>query len=78
MGFGVAPTQFAASPENWFRIPVICQHLDDYDETNAVSPEAQVAWIRDNLGRIDELFSDANAARSCNALIGLEEELATK
>jgi hypothetical protein len=78
IGFGVAPTQFAASPENWFRIPVVRQYLDDYDETNFPSPEATVAWIRDNLGRIEELFSDTSAAGSCKALIALEESLATK
>jgi hypothetical protein len=78
IGFGVAPTQFAASPENWFRIPIVRQYLDHYEETNFVSPEETVVWTRDNLGRIEELFSDASAASSCKALVALEESLANK
>lgn len=78
LGLAVAPTEFAASPENWFRITVVRQYLDGYDEMNAASPEETVTWTRDNLGRIEELFSDASAASSCKALIGLEESLATK
>ncbi|WP_218162063.1 hypothetical protein, partial [Mycobacterium malmoense] len=38
IGLGVAPTQLAASPENWFRISVVRQYLDNYDETNFVPP----------------------------------------
>lgn len=78
IGFGAAPTQFAASPENWFRISIIRQYLDEYDETNVVSPVDEVAWIRENIGRIEELFSEASVARSCEALITLEETLAIK
>ncbi|WP_083562195.1 hypothetical protein [Mycobacterium malmoense] len=78
MGFAIAPTQLAASPENWFRISVVRQYLDNYDETNFVPPEATVAWTRDNLGRIEELFSETTAASSCKALIALEESLANK
>ena len=74
----VAPTQSAASPENWFRITVVRQYLDGYDEMNAASPEETIAWTRDNLGRIEELFSNDSAANSCRALIALEEALATK
>jgi hypothetical protein len=78
IGFDVAPTQFAASPDNWFRVPIVRQYLDDYDETNFPAPEATAAWIRDNLGRIEELFIEANAARSCQELSALEELLANK
>ncbi|EUA42880.1 hypothetical protein I552_7621 [Mycobacterium xenopi 3993] len=78
IGFGVAPTKFAASAENWFRVSIIRQYLDDYDETNAVTPVEAVAWIRENTGRIEELFSGDSAARSCEALIALEDVLATK
>ena len=76
--FSVAPTKLAKSPDNWSRVSLIRQYLDDYDETNAVSPEATVAWIRDNLGRIEELFTDAKAARSCEELIALAKSLAIK
>lgn len=78
IGFGVAPTHSAASPENWFRISIVRQYLDDYDETNRVSPEESMAWIRENTGRIEGLFSDSAASDSCAALIALEESLANK
>jgi hypothetical protein len=61
--FAIAPTRFP-SPDNWFRLSVIRQYLEDCDETNFVPPEAEVAWFRDNRGRIGELFNDANAPRS--------------
>ncbi|ORA85355.1 hypothetical protein K3U93_00130 [Mycobacterium malmoense] len=78
MGFAIAPTQLAESPDNWFRLSLVRQYLDDYDETNFVSPPATVAWVRDNLGRIEELFSDAKAARSCEELLTLAKSLANK
>ncbi len=78
IGLSVAPTQFAASPENWFRIPVVRQYLDHYDETNLASPPETVAWAHENIGRIKELFSDRSAMDSCKELISLEETLATK
>lgn len=76
--FAVAPTQFARSPDNWFRLSLIRQYLDDYDETNVVSPVETVAWTRDNIGRIEELFSDTAVARSCDELIALAKSLAIK
>jgi hypothetical protein len=53
---GIAPTKLAAQPRNWFRLSIIRQYLDDYDETNMVSPTEAVAWGRDNRDRIDDLF----------------------
>jgi hypothetical protein len=75
--FDVAPTKFSA-PENWFRISIIRQHLDGYDERNAVSAPEATAWIGHNLGRIEDLFSDSSAAESCEALTALENANATK
>jgi hypothetical protein len=75
---GVAPSRYAKSPEYWFRIPVVRQYLDHYDETNCVPPGETAAWIRDNRGRIEDLFCDASAADSCKALIALEKALAIK
>ncbi len=74
--FGVASTKFAAEPRNWFRLSIIRQHLDNYDETNTVSEQA--GWARNNLGRIDELFSDAAPSESCEALTALEDVNAEK
>jgi hypothetical protein len=78
LNFGVAPTVLASSSENWFRISVIRQHLDDYDETNRADPIDMVTWTRNNLSRIEEMFSSANAAKSCDELIALEKALADK
>jgi hypothetical protein len=75
---GIAPTKLAAQPRNWFRLSIIRQYLDDYDETNMVSPTEAVAWGRDNRDRIDDLFSDILAAESCEALIALEDANAVK
>jgi hypothetical protein len=75
---GIAPTKLAAQPRNWFRLSIIRQYLDDYDETNMVSPTEAVAWGRDNRDRIDDLFSDTLAAESCEALIALEDANAVK
>lgn len=68
----------AKSPDNWSRVSLIRQYLDDYDKTNVVSREATVAWIRDNLARIEDLFTDAKAARSFEELIALAKSLAIK
>jgi hypothetical protein len=76
--FSVAPTELANEPRNWFRLSIIRQYLDDYDETNTVPLPEAVAWIRNNQNRIDELFSDASAAQSCDALATLENANAEK
>lgn len=76
--FSVAPTQLAAEPRNWFRLSIVRQFLDNYDETNAMSPVDAAAWLRDNRARIDELICDASAATSCEALIALENANAVK
>jgi len=74
----VAPSKSASSPENWFRVPIVRQYLDDYDETNVVSPAETVAWIRDNERRIEDLFVDSSIAHSCTALTALEDANALK
>lgn len=57
---GIVPTKLAAQPQNWFRLSIIRsiirRYLDDYDETNVVSPIEAVTWVRDNRDRIDDLF----------------------
>lgn len=76
--FTIAPTRLAAVRDNWFRASLIRQYLDNYDETNRVSPEAMVAWIRDNVERIEELFNDSRADQSCEELLNLAKLLANK
>jgi hypothetical protein len=76
--FSIAPTKLAGEPRNWFRLSIIRQYLDDFDETNRVSPAQAVTWARDNRDRIEELFSDASASASCDALTALENANAVK
>ena len=73
----VAPSRMKA-PENWFRVPIIRQHLDHVDERNITQPDETVVWIRENLSRIEDLFSDASVAESCDSLKNLEEANATR
>lgn len=78
LGFVIAPTALAESPDNWFRVTLIRQYLDDYDETNAVPADATVAWIRSNLSRIEQLFIEPETERSCEELLNLAKALAIK
>ncbi|GAA4537647.1 hypothetical protein GCM10023161_14850 [Mycobacterium paraffinicum] len=78
IGVTFAPTKSTEVPDNWFRASLIRQYLDNYDETNTVSSEAMAAWIRDNLERIEDLFSDAKADGSCKELLNLAKLLADK
>lgn len=77
MLFTIAPTRMSA-PENWFRIAIVRQFLDGYDETIPVSPAETVTWIRENMARIESLFADSAAAQSCERLSALEEVNALK
>ncbi|RAU93025.1 hypothetical protein DQP58_17295 [Mycobacterium colombiense] len=78
LGFAVAPTELAGAPDNWFGISVIRQHLDDYDELNRAGPAEMATWTRTNLSRIEEMFSSANAQRSCEVLIARRKAQAYK
>jgi len=76
--FVIAPTQLATAPDNWFRVSLIRQYLDGYDEMNSPSPEETVAWIRENLARLEHLFGNAQAHRSCQELLNLAKSLAVR
>jgi hypothetical protein len=75
--FDAAPTT-SRSPENWFRVSIIREYLDSFDERGHASPAETAAWIRDNGERIESLFSDARVAESCRALTALEEAKANE
>ena len=77
IAFTVAPTRMS-SPENWFRASIIRQYLDGHDETNPVSSAETAAWIRDNIGRIENLFAGSAVVQSCEELTALEEANALK
>jgi hypothetical protein len=74
----VAPTRLAQSRDRWFRVSLVRQYLDDYDETNRVSPPETVRWIRDNLDRVEELLIGENADHSFEELNALAEALSIK
>ncbi len=78
VSFGVGPTKLASSPDNWFRGSIVRQYLDHFDETNPVSAVASAAWLRANLSRIEELFSENSAASTYAEMIELEETVASK
>lgn len=78
IAFSIAPTALAAESRNWFRLAIIRQHLDNYDEMNAVAPAEAAAWARQNRARIDELFSNGRVSESCEALTALENANAVK
>lgn len=52
IGFAIAPTELAADSQNWFRLSIIRQYLDDYGETNAVAPAEAAEWARQNRSRV--------------------------
>lgn len=74
----VAPTKLAALSRNWFRLAVVRQYLDGYDETQTVSLTNTVNWARQNRTRIEGLFSDDAASASCEALTAVEDANAVK
>jgi hypothetical protein len=76
--FVIAPTKSSKTPENWFRVPLIRQYLDGYDEMNYASPEETVVWARENLPRLEQLFSDPETDRSCQELHNFAKALAVK
>jgi hypothetical protein len=76
--FSVAPTKLAGLPRNWFRLGIIRQYLDGYDESRTVTLTETVNWARQNRSRIDELLSDTAASVSCEALTALEDANALK
>jgi hypothetical protein len=74
----VAPTKLA-SVEHWFRLTSVRQFLDGIEEQGTMLTDELASWLSANIGRVEDLFSnETTAARSCEALIALEEAKATK
>jgi hypothetical protein len=73
----VAPTK-ADSPKNWFRITIVRQFLDGFEETKVVPREETAGWIRDNLSRIEALFANDTVSNSCEKISALEKAMADK
>jgi hypothetical protein len=67
----VAPTALA-TPDNWFTVSLIKQYLNGQDEVDYLSATDEIAWIRENGERAEELFSDASTIETvCETLRSL-------
>lgn len=74
----VAPTKLETS-ENWFRITSVRQYLDGKEEDDTLLTDELSSWLGNNIERVEALFeNEANARRSCSALIDLEDAKAVK
>ncbi|ORB84772.1 hypothetical protein B1987_14350 [Mycobacterium kansasii] len=52
-----APTEAMAS-DNWFTVSLIKQYLNGDDEIEYLSAADEIAWMRDNRRRVEQLFSE--------------------
>lgn len=73
----VAPTK-ADSTKNWFYIPLVRQYLAGSDDTEVLPVAETAVWIRDNLSRIEALFTDEAVASSCEEMSALRKAMADK
>jgi hypothetical protein len=74
----VAPTASAAA-DNWFSISLIRQYLDGQEEIEYSSAAEEIAWMRENGERVDQLFSDTSkVAVICENLRSLRRSNANK
>ncbi|MEB3983660.1 hypothetical protein OQ968_20630 [Mycobacterium sp. 663a-19] len=74
----VAPTALA-TPDNWFTVSLIKQYLNGLDEIEYSSAADEIAWIRENGGRVEELFSDASKIEAvCETLRSLRRSNAER
>lgn len=74
----VAPTDLA-TPENWFRVSLIKQHLNGDDEIEYLAAADEIGWIRENGRRVEQLFSEASSLEgTCSTLRALRRSNANK
>jgi isocitrate dehydrogenase len=74
----VAPT-IMENAENWFRLTSVRQYLDGIEERGTILTDELASWLSSNVDRVEQLFADESvAAKSCEALIAIEEAKATK
>jgi hypothetical protein len=75
---GVAPTALA-TPDNWFSVSLIKQYLNGQDEIEYSSAADEIAWVRENDGRVEQLFSDASTIETiCDTLGSLRRSNANR
>lgn len=74
----VAPTELAAA-SNWFRVSLIKQYLDNDDEIEYLPAADEIGWVRENSGRLEQLFADDSKLEStCDKLGALRRSNANK
>jgi hypothetical protein len=75
---GVAPTALATS-DNWFSVSLIKQYLNGQDDIEYSSAADEIAWVRENGGRVEQLFSDASTIEIiCDRLRSLRRSNANR
>ena len=74
----VAPTQLATQ-ENWFWLSLLKQYIDDQPEIHYMSTKEEIEWVRQNMERVEQIFSDASILdETCNKLKGLRQSNSDK
>ncbi len=74
----VYPVRFAGD-DNWFWLSLIRQYLDGGTDAEQGSIVDQIVWLSENLGRIEQLFSDeVKAPAACADLVALRQSNAYK
>lgn len=74
----VAPTQLAAT-ENWFWVSLLKQYIDAEPEIAYLSAAEEIDWARENMDRIEQIFSNASALDEvCKELRGLRQSNSDK
>jgi len=74
----VAPTELAAA-SNWFRVSLMKQYLDNDDEIEYLPAADEIGWVRENSGRLEQLFADDSKLEStCDKLGALRRSNANK
>lgn len=74
----MAPTALATS-DNWFSVSLVKQYLNGQDDIEYPSAADEIAWIRANGQRVEELFSNASEIESvCESLRSMRRANADK
>lgn len=74
----VAPTKLATT-ENWFWVSLLKQYIDAEPEIDYLSAAEEIDWARENMDRIEQIFSNASALDEvCKELRGLRQSNSDK
>jgi hypothetical protein len=74
----VAPTELL-TPRNWFWVSLIRQLIQNNSEIEYLPAEKEIDWARNNLPKIEQLFSQTSSLEStCETLRALRSSNADK